>query len=173
MRFFSEPEFLFTAKIINLCEGISVQDNDNYIAKPDHLIQNNESIDILNDRIKALEKEVRELSHLKREVDLLKNMNRGNSVLPDKKEIITLKEKPNKIRPDNDEIIVYKKEIAYAEKILSLTQRYIINSNKDPLVGMSVNKFKVVSMDEDTITIYPDRALNMMDFYFDNNGDKI
>ena len=38
---------------------------------------------------------------------------------------------------------------------------------------MSVNKFKVVSMDEDTITIYPDRALNMMDFYFDNNGDKI
>lgn len=173
MRFFSEPEFLFTAKIINLCEGISVQDNDNYIAKPDHLIQNNESIDILNDRIKALEKEVRELSHLKREVDLLKNMNRGNSVLPDKKEVITLKEKPNKIRPDNDEIIVDKKEIAYAEKILSLTQRYIINSNKDPLVGMSVNKFKVVSMDEDTITIYPDRALNMMDFYFDNNGDKI
>lgn len=173
MRFFSEPEFLFTAKIINLCEGDSESsftvnnDNQKSVNIPD-----SEEIELLNDRIESLEREIKKLYSLKEEVESIKHMDFSGVSAP-KKEIIHLKEKPKKVSPEKDEYIVDKKEIAWAEKVLSLTQRYIVNSNKDPLVGVSVNKFKVVEVGFNSITIYPDEALNMMDFFFDNDGDRI
>lgn len=174
MRFFSEPEFLFTAKIINLCEG----DGESFVSIEKDNSQNinsmpgSEEIELLNDRIESLEREIKKLYALKEDVENIKNMD-FSGVSAHKKEVIHLKEEPKKVSPEKDEYIVDKKEIAWAEKVLSLTQRYIINSNKDPLVGMSVNKFKVVEVGFNSITIYPDKALNMMDFFFDNDGDKI
>lgn len=175
MRYFAEPEFLFTASIINLCEEGYSLGSDSSKDKRNTFEGNNinsDDVDLLKDRINALEREVKELSYLKEEIESLKAS--GFSGVENKKEdIIKLKEKPNKIVPQKDEYIVDKKEIAWAENVLSLTQRYIINSNKDPLVGMSVNKFKIAGVGFNSITIYPDEALNMMDFFFDNNGDEI
>lgn len=173
MRFFSEPEFLFTAKIINLCSSAADNTSDNKIGANTSVNVDNEQIELLNDRIRSLEREVNSLSYLKSEIEKIKNMDFPGGVIPVKEEIIELKDKPKKLAPDSNEIVVDKKEIREADKILSLTQRYIINSAKDPLVGMSVNKFKVVSLEDNVLTVYPGEALNMMDFYFDNDGDKI
>lgn len=173
MRFFSEPEFLFTAKIINLCSSAADNTSDNKIGANTSVNVDNEQIELLNDRIRSLEREVNSLSYLKSEIEKIKNMDFSGGVIPVKEEIIELKDKPKKLAPDSNEIVVDKKEIREADKILSLTQRYIINSAKDPLVGMSVNKFKVVSLEDNVLTVYPGEALNMMDFYFDNDGDKI
>ncbi|EDS71962.1 DNA polymerase III subunit gamma/tau [Anaerofustis stercorihominis] len=173
MRFFSEPEFLFTAKIINLCSGAADNTSDNKTGANTSVNVDNEQIELLNDRIRSLEREVNSLSYLKSEIEKIKNMDFSGGVMPVKEEIIELKDKPKKLAPDSNEIVVDKKEIREADKILSLTQRYIINSAKDPLVGMSVNKFKVISLEDNVLTVYPGEALNMMDFYFDNDGDKI
>lgn len=173
MRFFSEPEFLFTAKIINLCSGETDNTFDTKISENTSVNIDNQQIELLNDRIRSLEREVNSLSYLKSEVEKIKNMDFSGGVIPVKEEVIELKDKPKKTTPDSNEIVVDKKDIKEADKILSLTQRYIINSAKDPLVGMSVNKFKVVSLEGNVLTVYPGEALNMMDFYFDNDGDKI
>lgn len=178
MRFFSDPSFIFNAKIINFC----TLSTNNALSTQSVNSENTSSIDnvkieLLLDRISSLEKEVAKLSKLEQKVDNI-NINGyaplNESIKEQADEVIKTKHNDAKIVENiKDEYYVDRNKISKIEGIISTCVKYLQNRGGDFLVSTSISRFRVVSFEEGELIIYPASALNMMDLYYDNDGDKV
>ena len=169
MRFFSDAEDVLTAKIISLClEEKSVQESGNRpVRKP--VQENPVQLEILTDRINALEREVAKLREVNRKVE---DMERKS--IPSIKPVSSVKKNEQKkiSLPSSGIIKVDRQEIAEIEDSFPLVISYIKNRGEG-LVGEIASRFRPVSLKGRTLTVYPADSLDMMDLFRQSGGEKI
>lgn len=199
MRFFSNPQYLLEAKIIELCLD-NEEDKSILEEKKGNTYDNNtgslsnidmKEINILNEKINALEKSIALLENKINEGNYQKspgfedskndssdlNVDISSISLEDSEKIDLDDESMVSMYPDvtieNGVIMVEEDEVREIINLLKKCSQYITNRYRDPLISQMVNVLKPVSYKDGVATVVFTNYFNLIMTFNELNGREL
>ena len=177
MRFFSDPQFVVTAKIINLCIGEKTAEGEPVQNSAPQPGIDRRQMELVFDRINALEKEVDRLRSLEGRVEKLSKGRPpviGNLKAEEKEPVVKSVEKKSTrpVVPSSGIIRIDRAEIKEFSDNFDLMISYIKNRGEG-LIGAIAEKFVITSVKNGVVTVYPGESLDMMDIFRSGGGERV
>ena len=175
MRFFSDTGRILTARIINLCIEESPTDDEKRPARKP--AAGSAGIELINDRITALEREVSSLRELASRIEDLEKrksaeIRPAGSASPKAEIKPAVKKRRAAVRPSSGIISVNRDEVSKIEEEYPLIIQYMRNRGEKFMAEIA-SRFKPVSLKDNVLTVYPADSLDMLDIFRRNGGDGI